>query len=80
MISFPMVIVTPVALSLAIALGDIEFAPRPQSISSTPNATQRLSGVKVPNTETQEALRQTYERKGLTESNSLNDLISLPLA
>ena len=43
---------------------------------STPQATQQPSGVKVPNAETQEALRQTYERKGLTESNSLNDLIS----
>jgi len=49
--------------------------------SSTPNATQQPSGVmKAPNVETQEALRQAYGRKGLTESNSLNDLISSSLA
>ncbi len=30
-------------------------------------------GVKMPNVETQDALRQTYKREGLTESNSLND-------
>ena len=47
---------------------------------SASDPTQRPSGVKVPNTETQEALRQAYSRKDLTESNSLDDLMSSALA
>ena len=84
MSSLPVVAVVPVALCLGVALAEpwstvIEVAPRLPTMASTPQAPRNPAGVKVPNAETREALRDSYQRRGLTESNSLNLLISSSL-